>query len=122
MGKLVHDAANWPHVDSGAVDLGAQEDLRGSVPKGDNLVGVTFEWKAERSGESKISYFDHGFWFINKEIRWLQITMHNSALMAMQKPAENLPDGTFDLLESHGLITFFKPLTHVLVKVLENKI
>ena len=39
LGELGEDAANGPGVDTDAVGFLAEEDLRGSVPEGDNFMG-----------------------------------------------------------------------------------
>ena len=52
---LGEDAANGPDINRGAVLHGAKQDLRGSVPQGDNFFGVGPDRDGESPGQPKVS-------------------------------------------------------------------
>ena len=54
MGHFGEDAAYGPDVDRRRILLGSEEDLRRSVPEGDNLVCVGLDWESKGSGETEI--------------------------------------------------------------------
>lgn len=49
-----HDAAGGPDVDAGVVCAGAEEDVRGAVPEGDDLVGEGVNGDAEGAREAEV--------------------------------------------------------------------
>lgn len=58
VGQLEENDSNGPDVDGSGVDLGAKEDLWGSVPQGHHLVGVCLQGEAHGASEAKVRNFD----------------------------------------------------------------
>lgn len=54
LSHLCEDAPYRPYVDRSWVLFGSQQDLRGPVPKSDNLVGVRFDGKTKSPRQTKI--------------------------------------------------------------------
>ena len=52
-----HDAAGGPDVDAGVVGAGAEEDVGGAVPEGDDFVGEGVDGDAEGAGEAEVGEF-----------------------------------------------------------------
>ena len=56
-----HDASRGPDVDAGVVGAAAEEDVRGSVPEGDDFVGESVDRNAESAGETEVGEFELTF-------------------------------------------------------------
>ena len=92
MGQLVQNAADRPHVNTGRVHFATEQDLRRTVPERDNLMCIALEWKAERTSQAEVSYLDFSLALVDQQVGRLQVTVHNAALVAVQKARKDLPD------------------------------
>ena len=61
------DATNRPDIDGCRVALAAEEDLRRTVPEGDDFVSVCAYWSAEGAGKTEIGKFQNTI-TINEEV------------------------------------------------------
>ena len=68
---------NAPNINRCRVLLGPKQDLRSTVPQRNHLMSVRFNWKPERSRQTKICQL-HISVFINQQILRFQISVHNS--------------------------------------------
>lgn len=78
---LGHDAACRPNVDGGVVGARAKEDVRSTVPQGNDFVGEGVDWDAKGSGETEICKLELPL-DVNKQVLWLQIAVQDSILVA----------------------------------------
>ena len=53
-GHLVENAANSPHINRGGILCGAQEDVRGAVPQGHNLIAVGLRGNRLSSSQAEV--------------------------------------------------------------------
>ena len=62
------------------------------------------------------------FTFIDKQIAWFQISVHDSPLVAMENGEEHLPDNVLDVRHREWLALLVQVLLHVEVEVLEDEV
>ena len=74
------DATNWPDVDGAWVLAGSQEDFRGSVPQGDDLVSVHPDWDTESPSQTEVSNFD-STGFVDQQVLGFQISVQYASLV-----------------------------------------
>lgn len=97
--KLEENASNWPNIDTSAVDLLTKKNFRSPVPKSHNFVSIALKRKTEGSGEAEIGNFDLSLVLVNQQVTWLQVSMHNPSLMAMEEALQDLPNDWFGVRE-----------------------
>lgn len=49
--------ASRPHINGGVIELGAKEDIRGTVPQSHHLSRVATNGNPKRPGQAKVSQF-----------------------------------------------------------------
>jgi len=71
--------------------------------------------------QSEVCNFNESFLVVDQQVAWLEISVHDSPLVAVQKPREYLPQDDSDLveLERHALLV--QILLHVHVEELEDQ-
>lgn len=79
--ELGEDGADGPDVDSAAIVLGVEEELRRAVPAGDDLRGHDLMGIREAPCETEISKLDLAVGG-NQQVVWLDIAMQHKVLMA----------------------------------------
>lgn len=122
MGDFEEDAADRPDVDGGAVDLRSEQDLRCSVPESDYLMGITLERKSETSSEPKVCNFDLGAIFGDQDVAGLEVSVHDSALVAVEEPLQELPHDLLGVLHGERTLLLFEELLHVHIEILELEV
>mmetsp|Transcript_35968 Transcript_35968/g.80064 ORF Transcript_35968/g.80064 Transcript_35968/m.80064 type:complete len:318 (+) Transcript_35968:237-1190(+) len=90
------DAANGPHVHRCGVRLGAQENLRGSIPKRHHLMCVSPDGNTKCSSQTKVSKLQVVVCPINQQVLWLQVTMEDPSGVAVCNPVQDLPQIELD--------------------------
>lgn len=86
---LCHDAAGGPDVDAGAIGAGTEENIRGTVPEGDDFVREGVDGNAESTGQTEICKLELTF-VVDKEILRLEIAVKNSVFVAEIDSLEQL--------------------------------
>ena len=76
-----HYAACRPDVDTGVVGAGAEEDVGGAIPEGDNFIGERIDGDAEGTGEAKVSKFELAF-VVDQEVLRFEVTVENPIVVA----------------------------------------
>ncbi len=84
MGNLIENTPNRPYVHSGVINLSSEQDLWGSIPKGDDLVGVLFDWIVVGSGEAKIcQLYVQAFAIVYQYILWFEVSVDDTIGMTV---------------------------------------
>lgn len=78
---LGHDAAGGPDVDGGGVGAGAEEDVGGAVPQGDDFVGEGVDGDAEGAGETKVGKFEVAGG-VDEEVLGLEVSVEDAVVVA----------------------------------------
>ena len=84
-----HYATCRPDVDAGVVGAGAEEDVGGAVPEGDNFIGERIDRDAEGPGEAKVGEFELAF-VVDQEILRFEVTVEDPIVMAKGDALEEL--------------------------------
>ena len=120
-GLLVHhlskDGTHGPNINRGGVLAGAQQDLGGAVPQGDNLMGVSPQGHHESSGKAKISNLDNAF-RVDQQVLGFEVTVHDAAAVAKVQALQNLVQVGLDEGHRQHIVAGF----HVLGKILLHKL
>lgn len=86
MSNFVENASYRPNVNSRVVNFSSQQDFRGPVPKGDNLMGVLFDWVIICAGKSKIGkLYVELILPINQYILGFEVSVNDTISMAELK-------------------------------------
>src|SRR3989338_3809265 len=117
---LCEDASGAPDVDGGPILAGAHEDVWGSVPEGDDFVGVVADGGAEGAGQTKVREFELAF-FVDQEVLGLQISVQDAVVVAEGHALEELPEEGFDGGARDVAAERVDVLFQVLVEVLEDQ-
>jgi len=81
-GHLGEDATHTPHVDACTVLPAAEQDLRGAVPKRDDLVGVGAKRHAEGPRQPEVGELEVAF-LVDEEVLWLQVAVQDAVGVAI---------------------------------------
>lgn len=57
--RITEYATNGPHIDSGRIMSGTEQDLRSPIPESNDLVGVAFERDGESTTKAKVGDFEN---------------------------------------------------------------
>ncbi len=79
---LGKDAADRPHVDAGGVLAAAEQNLRGAVPEGDDLVGVGAQGDAERAGQAEVGELEVAL-AVDQQVLGLEIAVQDAMAVAV---------------------------------------
>jgi hypothetical protein len=112
---LCHDATCRPDVNAGVVGAAAEEDVRGSIPEGYDLVGECVDGDSEGSGETEIGELELAF-VVDEEILRLEIAVEDSVRVAEVDALEELVHEGFD--GDGGQCSSISLGIHVLLQVL----
>lgn len=69
--NFIENTCYRPYINSWVVDLGAKQNLRSPIPKGNDLMSVLFDGIIESPCQSKVSKFDIKFFPIDEYVLWL---------------------------------------------------
>lgn len=121
------NASDRPHVNPSGVVGGSQQDLRCSVPEGDNLMSVALERDSEGSSKSKISNLENPFLLVKEKVLGLEVTVENTMAVAVCNTLAELEEEALDEGRREGpgvgaLAVGINELLEVSVKVLEDKV
>ena len=83
---------------------------------------VSFTWQPKTSSQAEVCNFDLSFIFINQQVAWLQVSVHDSSLVAVKQSLEHLPDDRFDMVDFKCCSLLVKIFLHVHVEVLKNEV
>ena len=78
-----------PDVDAGVVGAGAEEDVGGAVPEGNNLVGEGVDGDTEGAGEAKVGKFELAF-VIDEEVLRFEVAVEDAVVVAESDALEEL--------------------------------
>lgn len=113
-----HDAAGGPDVDAGVVGAGAEEDVRGAVPEGDDLVGEGVDGDAKGAREAEVRELELAF-VVDEEILGFEIAVEDAVVVAEGDALQELVHEGFDgdVVElaagAAAVHVFFEVLIHV---------
>lgn len=113
-----HDASCGPDVDAGVVGATAKEDIWGTVPEGDHLVGKGIDWNTKGTREPEISQFKLTL-VVDEQILGFQIAVQYSVFMtegdSLQKLVHERLNGDVVQLTATaaGIHVFLQILVHV---------
>ena len=86
---LGKDAPDGPHVDAGRILATAEQDLGGTIPEGDNLVGVGAQGDAEGAGETKIGKLQVAV-AVDEQILGLEVAVKHTMAVAVANTVAQL--------------------------------
>jgi len=117
-----HDTAGGPDVDAGVVGAGAEEDVRGAVPEGDDLVGEGVDGDAEGAGEAEVGEFELAF-VVDEEVLGFEVAVEDAVFMAEGDALEELVHEGFDgyIVELAARATAVHEFLEVFVHVFEDE-
>lgn len=113
-----HDTTSGPDVDASVVGAAAKQDVWGTVPKGDDLVGEGIDRDAERTGEAEIGKFELAF-VVDEEVLRFQVAVQNAVFVAECNALKELVHEGFDsdVIEltaaAAGIHVFLQIFVHV---------
>ena len=114
------DGSNGPDIDRRSVGLASQENLRWTVPQGDDFVGQRTNGRAKGTGETEIRQLEASL-VGDEEVLWLQVTVHDAPRVAKGKTFTALVEETLDLLRRQQPFHGFHVLFQVLVEELKDE-
>ena len=76
-----HDATRGPDVDAGVVGARAEEDVRGAVPEGDDLVAEGVDGDTEGARKAKVGEFELAL-VVDEEVLGLEIAVQDAVVVA----------------------------------------
>ena len=94
--ELAKDAANGPDVDGGAVHLLADEKLGGTVPAGDDVLGLEAKF-AIFAGEAEVADFEVAVG-IEEEVGGLEVAMEHMGGVDILEATKGLVDEVLDVV------------------------
>lgn len=115
---LRHDAPRGPDVDAGVVGATAEQDIGGTVPKGDHLVGKGVDWNTKGTREPEISELKLAL-VVDEQILRFQVAVQYSVFMAEGDPLQKLVHERLDgdvvqlTATAAGIHVFLQILVHV---------
>lgn len=86
---LGHDAAGGPDVDAGVVGAAAEQDVRGAVPQGDDLVGEGVDGDAKGAGEAKVGELELAA-RVDEQVLGLEVAVQDAVVVAEGDAAHQL--------------------------------
>jgi hypothetical protein len=98
------DTSYTPNIDGCRIFATSQQDVRCSIPQGDDFVRITSDRNPKSPGQSKIGQFQLSF-SINQQVRRFQIPVQHSMVMAIGNACQELVQEIFQNGQS-------KPLSH----------
>jgi hypothetical protein len=112
--QLCEDAANCPDINSQTVLLLSEQNFGGSVPEGLDLMREGFDGKTEGSGESEVSDFE-GSLSVDEKILRFEVSVNDSAGVAVVDAVAELIKEEFDLVGGHGVFVLAQVFLHVVL-------
>lgn len=83
-------------------------------------MGITLEWQAEAPGQTEVCYLDSRLGLVDEEVAWLQVSVHDPPLVAVEQTLQDLEYNRASLIYGHSFASLVKILLHVQVEVLED--
>ena len=84
-----HYAPCRPDVDTGVVGAGAEEDVGGTVPEGDNFIGECVDGDAEGAGEAEVGELELAF-VVDQEVLRFEVAVEHPIVVAEGDALEEL--------------------------------
>lgn len=113
-----HDTPSRPDVDAGVVGATAEQDIGGTIPKGDHLVGKGIDRNTKSAREPEISELELAL-VVDEQILGFQVAVQHSVFMAEGDSLQKLVHERFDgdivqlTATSAGIHVFLQILVHV---------
>jgi hypothetical protein len=85
-------------------------------------MGIGFQRESESAGKAEISELDVGPFGVYEQIAWLQVTMHDTPLMAVDQALEYLKQELFNARRRQWSAVLVKILFQVEVYVLKDEV
>ena len=79
----------WPYVDGCIVLCGPEQDVGGSVPQSDDLVGVGLGWHTFGTSQSEVGQLQLAL-VVDEQVLRLQVAVQDASGMAEGKSPEKL--------------------------------
>ncbi len=119
-GHLGEDAADGPDVDRGGVLAGAEQNLRGTIPQGDDLVGVVAHRDAEGAGEPEVGQLELAG-AVDEQVLRLEVAVQDAEGVAVRNAVDELVKVRLD---QHGAQHFHAvhEALEILVEKLEDEV
>ena len=119
---LCHDTTCGPDVDAGVVGPATQEDVRGTIPQGDNLVGERVDGDTEGPCKTEIGELELAL-LVDEEVLGFEVSVEDAILVAEGDAPKELVherlDG--DIVQLPAVAIGVHVLLQVLVHVLEDE-
>ena len=117
---LCHDTSSRPDVDASVVGATTKQNVWGSVPQGDDLIGKGVHWNTKCSSQSKVAQLQDPF-TVNQKVLRLQVPVQDPVLVAEIDAFEELVHERLDraVLEGPALSLSVHITLQVTVHVLE---
>jgi len=85
MRHFIEDATHWPNVDCCTINFFSKKNLRCSVPQCNYFMSIWFERQTKWSCQPEVRDLNCLLIITDKNITWLDISVHNSSLMAVKE-------------------------------------
>mmetsp|Transcript_30415 Transcript_30415/g.50192 ORF Transcript_30415/g.50192 Transcript_30415/m.50192 type:complete len:226 (-) Transcript_30415:268-945(-) len=118
---LNENGSNSPHINRRSIRLGSKENLRRTVPKGNDLVGERSNRRTERSGKTKVSQLESSI-SRDKQVLRLEITVHHTTSMAECKATTALKEIRLDKKWRKKSTARLHVLLQILIKKLKHQV
>lgn len=117
-----HDAAGGPDVDAGVVGARAEEDIRGAVPEGNDLIGEGVDGDAEGPRKTEIGEFELAL-VVDEQVLRFQVAVEDAVFVAESDALQELVHEGFDghVVELAALAARIHEFLEVLVHVFEDE-
>jgi hypothetical protein len=76
-------------------------------------MSISLQGEAKGASKSKVSYLKLGTTWINKQVAWLKVTMHNASFMAVEKADQQLFHKMLHLRRWERASVFVEVLFHI---------
>jgi hypothetical protein len=119
--KLSKNASNCPDIDTETILFLAEQNLRGSIPKGLNLMCESPDGQRVDSSKAKISNF-HNLVIGYKNILGFEVSVNDSFGMTVINSRNELIHEKLDLLFGKGIFFGRKVFFEIVVGVFEDEI
>lgn len=98
---------------------GTQQYLRGSVPKGHDLMSIGFDWNRKVPSKTEIGNFDQGVLraVVDKKVLGLEVAMHDPVFVHVSSTFEQLIHDAFDNHRIQREVSSTSIAVHVLLEV-----
>lgn len=119
--QFSEDASHSPDINSQAVLFLSQEDFRGTIPKGLDLMGEGLDGETEGACESEICDFE-GAGLIDEKILGFKVSVDDATGVAVVDAVAELVEEQFDLILTHAGFVFTQPFLEVVIDQFKDEV